>query len=313
MAGKKRLPYLQLYTQDIRGEQTLLRCSFEARYVWREMLGFMHESPDRGFLLHANGDPMTEQDLANMIAPDPHFKGDSLERMRNCLYELEMNGVFSRDRRKIIYNRRMVRDEKKATTARTNGKGGGNPKLKSGDKSEINPRYIGDKSDLEHGVSPENIKGIQPSVNLTLGIPETRDQRPLNIVSNNKQQQQHTVARAAVEFGKQIGKLTGMDKDPRWFGDAPRIERWLSQGWDFDLDIIPAIQRVMARRTGPPNSLKFFEPAIADQHAERLTPLPKGTANARPTQPTRSERARESLEKALQDPGPLEEPALNPG
>jgi hypothetical protein len=41
------------------------------------------------------------------------------------LDELERNGVFSRDKRKCIYSRRMIRDEKKGRIARENGKKGG--------------------------------------------------------------------------------------------------------------------------------------------------------------------------------------------
>lgn len=179
MSRKKtdRLPYMKHYTQDMRGEQTLKRCSWEARYIWREMLDFMHEAPERGFLMHANGDPMSEQDLASMIALDPTYSGSLIERIRSCLLELEMNGVFSRDRRKIIFNRRMVREAKKEATARQNGKNGGNPALKPGDKSEINRRYLGDKSDLESPITSDGKKEIRPLVNQNVVIPETRDQR----------------------------------------------------------------------------------------------------------------------------------------
>ena len=300
MARKTRLPYLQLYTQDIRGEQTLLRCSFEARYVWREMLGFMHESPERGYLMHANGDPMTEQDLTQMIAPDPHYAGSALDRMRNCILELEMNGVFSRDRRKIIYNRRMVRDEKKAETARSNGKKGGNPKLKTEDNSEINGSKNGDKSDLGQPATHDEQREIQPSDKgrdkLRVQRPESRDH-----VIDDKSSTTTPPAQPAnvvVAVGDRISEITGWDKDPRWFGDYSRLRFWLDEGWDVELDIIPTVRLMMAKRKTPPQTLQYFERAIADANAQRLTPVPKGNPDEhRPV--SRTTRASASLDRAL--------------
>lgn len=71
----------------------------------------------------------------------------------------------------------------------------------------------------------------------------------------------------------------GVRNDPNWHGDGGRVRAWLNDGADLELDILPTIKRVMAKRNGqgPPTSLKYFDQAIADAKATRLTPLPAGT------------------------------------
>lgn len=83
----------------------------------------------------------------------------------------------------------------------------------------------------------------------------------------------------------------GIDKDFRgsWSSQRPRLQVWLSK-WDLERDILPTVQRLMATRLkagrGPPNTLAFFEGAIADAFASRTAPLPIGTperaTNAKP-------------------------------
>jgi hypothetical protein len=64
--------------------------------------------------------------------------------------------------------------------------------------------------------------------------------------------------------------------DPRCIGIAYGVQAWLSNGWNADL-IKQTVEAVMARRTSAPRSLRYFEQAIADTHAERERSLP--TAN----------------------------------
>lgn len=92
-------------------------------------------------------------------------------------------------------------------------------------------------------------------------------------------------ARTVFELGEQIAELVGWKDDPNWFGDYSRLQVWLDTGHDFDLDILPTITRIMAKKTGPPPStLKYFEKAIADAKAQRLKPMPEGDPrNAQPS------------------------------
>lgn len=87
------------------------------------MLDLMHDSPRRGFLQLANGQPMSEEQLANAA-------GVQVNEARQLVLELENSGVFSRTKTGIIFNRKMVRDDSKRRKCRAAGKKGGNPTLK---------------------------------------------------------------------------------------------------------------------------------------------------------------------------------------
>lgn len=102
---------------------------------------------------------------------------------------------------------------------------------------------------------------------------------------------------------KQISILVGAEDDPRWYGNLQRIDQWIANGWDPELDIYPTIKVVMSKRTAPPQSAKYFEQAIADAHAKRTNPqpLPKGNPNHGTHQPTREQRINDALERAWVD------------
>lgn len=106
-----------------------------------------------------------------------------------------------------------------------------------------------------------------------------------------------------VEVGKEIGRITGLDKDPRWFGDYSRVAEWLQAGWDAELDIYPTVRKLMGKRSDPPRSLKYFEQAIADAYASRMKPIPEGKSNAEfrggGRQGGKSDRARAAVSRAL--------------
>jgi uncharacterized protein YdaU (DUF1376 family) len=86
--------------------------------------------------------------------------------------------------------------------------------------------------------------------------------------------------------GELLAEIVGWKNDPRWMGDYSRLAVWLERGLDFDLDIRPTIERVMAKKTGdPPRSLKYFEQAIADAHAQRMQPVAKGRTHERADKP----------------------------
>ncbi|WP_209881469.1 hypothetical protein [Azospirillum soli] len=77
----------------------------------------------------------------------------------------------------------------------------------------------------------------------------------------------------------QVLRLVGVHDDPRWLGSYGRVQQWLADGADPELDIYPTVQRVMARRgaQGPPGSLDYFDLPIADAIASRTRPMPEGT------------------------------------
>jgi hypothetical protein len=69
-------------------------------------------------------------------------------------------------------------------------------------------------------------------------------------------------------------RLQHLEKDdPRSIGVAYSVQSWLTGGWNADV-IRQAVETVMSRRTEPPRSIRYFEGAIAQAHAERDRPLP---------------------------------------
>ncbi len=109
----------------------------------------------------------------------------------------------------------------------------------------------------------------------------------------------NAVVSARADLSKKIGEILGWDKNPNWFGDFSRIESWLNAGWDSELDIIPTIQRLGAGKKQI-KTLKYFEQAIADSHASRLQPTPKGNLNGtRQPQLTYRQRLEASLDEGI--------------
>lgn len=106
--------------------------AYGARGLWMDMLCIAATAEPYGYLV-VNGRPLDAADIARLT-------GGQLHEVEILLSELERNGVFSRDRAKRIYSRRMVRDAKKAAIARKNGKEGGNPTLtnKTGNSASDN-------------------------------------------------------------------------------------------------------------------------------------------------------------------------------
>jgi hypothetical protein len=114
-------PWMKFYPSDWRSDPMLRMCSIAARGLWMEMLCLMHEADPYGHLV-VNKKPPSDTQLGLLTGVDP-------STVRTLISELEEAGVFSRNRSGVIYSRRMVDDDKKAQTARKNGKFGGNPNL----------------------------------------------------------------------------------------------------------------------------------------------------------------------------------------
>ena len=96
-------------------------CTLAARGLWMEMLCIMAEAKPIGHLV-IEGLAPTDTQLAMLAGAPP-------DQVPELLVELESAGVFSRSVEGVIFSRRMVDDDKKARTARRNGRRGGNPNL----------------------------------------------------------------------------------------------------------------------------------------------------------------------------------------
>ena len=84
-----------------------------------------------------------------------------------------------------------------------------------------------------------------------------------------------------VAVGRRVLDAMGVKfDDPRWAGSLGLVSQWLADGCDPEMDILPTVRALMAKRgnRGPPNTLKFFAQAIADAKADRVAPMPTATA-----------------------------------
>jgi hypothetical protein len=62
-----------------------------------------------------------------------------------------------------------------------------------------------------------------------------------------------------------------------------KVAAWLARGYDFDLDIFPAVTEVAETVRGPIVSANCFDQAIARHHAARTVPQPeKASGNVLP-------------------------------
>lgn len=104
-------------------------------------------------------------------------------------------------------------------------------------------------------------------------------------------------------IGEKIYAIAGMDQNPNYFGENWRIDSWLASGWDVEMDILPTIKRLMSKKDTPPSTIKYFETAIADAHASRLAPVPKGKAYGTTRKPSGKFTVQDAIAQANRELG----------
>ncbi len=115
------LPWSKFFWSDWTSDEALKQCSLAAQGLWMRMLCICATGDPIGYLT-IKGNPLDAKGVA-ISAGVPMGEAESL------MAELELWGVFSRDRSGRIYSRRIVRDAAISAKARKNGKMGGNPSL----------------------------------------------------------------------------------------------------------------------------------------------------------------------------------------
>ena len=124
-----QVPWMKWYPADWRSETTLRMVGREARSLWVDLLGIMHEAD--GFLLIGGLKPTLKQ-LSQIL-------GDPEEKIAALLHELQTASVCSINDAGVIYSRRMVKDRQKSAVLSQAGKAGGNPRLKPTLKPTLKP------------------------------------------------------------------------------------------------------------------------------------------------------------------------------
>jgi hypothetical protein len=138
----KKLPWGMFYWSDYAGDPKLRLCSLAAQGLWMRMLCIAAEHD--GYVA-VNDEALDDEALASIV-------GKPVEQVSECVAELERRGVFSRDRRGVVFSRRMINDRKRRDKAKEWGRKGGNPTLrkqrensgedKGGVKADVKPRLI---------------------------------------------------------------------------------------------------------------------------------------------------------------------------
>lgn len=117
----KKLPAIMFYPSDWHNDVKVQNLSLHDRAIWYELLLIMHVAEERGKLIH-NGAPMDTNWLAKKIGIKPAM-------MQKALHKFCQSGVAYTDDKGIIYNKRMVQDERLRQVRAEAGKQGGNPVL----------------------------------------------------------------------------------------------------------------------------------------------------------------------------------------
>jgi hypothetical protein len=143
MSKKHDLPAMPFYFGDWMKCPEVRAMDLETRMIWFEMLGFMWESTERGYLT-LNGSKIENSMLARML-------GITEERLTLSLTIMGKLNVYSvREKDGAIYNRRMIRDEEIRHKRIQGGYLGGNPVLINKDDKDNLKGYP------KHKPSPED-------------------------------------------------------------------------------------------------------------------------------------------------------------
>lgn len=152
-----KLPAFQFYPSDWRKDLRVQSLTFEQRGVWFELLCLMHDSEERGRLV-LNSAPISCKILAGLIGIDAR-------KLQQILHVLLKQKVAYQDENGVIYNKRMVEDERIRKIRAHAGKKGGNPNLvKQNDKQNSTPSSSSSSSISEEDKSSSVKTGVLPEV-----------------------------------------------------------------------------------------------------------------------------------------------------
>lgn len=87
------------------------------------------------------------------------------------------------------------------------------------------------------------------------------------------------VSPQAFEVAKQVGELCGYPDPqawpPGWCGSPMTVQKWLTEGWPVEIITATCRGSIGKKRGSPPNTITYFEKAIAEAVAQHAAPLPK--------------------------------------
>jgi hypothetical protein len=227
----------KFFWSDWQGDPALRLCSLAAQGLWMRMLCVAASHDPIGYVAVA-GRGLEIPDLARLT-------GEDESEVQLLLGELERNGVFSRDRHRRIYNRRMVRDAKRAAVARENGKKGGNPSL--GNSGTNSGR---DKGEVKGDVKPHKPEARSHMPERAAALPESPRAELDRIEAALR-------CAARLENSPAPGLL-----------DLSPILGLMDAGYHLEQDILPTI-RAKKPNGKMPATWAYFVPAIHEARGRR--------------------------------------------
>jgi hypothetical protein len=159
------LPWSKFYWRDYESDPALKACSHGAQALWVRLLCIAAQHDPPGYVAVANK-PLDTPGVAKLT-------GWTVDEAQADIAELEKHGVFSRDKRRCIYSRRMVQDRIRRESAEKNGRKGGNPALISDRVKD--GKHNGNGASDNHQDKARHKGGLKPS---RARHPESRVQNP---------------------------------------------------------------------------------------------------------------------------------------
>lgn len=142
-------PYMHFYVGDWRKDPGVQSLDYEHRGVWMELLMFMDQNDDRGYLT-LNGEPMSDEEIANLL-------GLPEAKSKQMVSKILANRVASQDEETgIIYNRKMVREEELRRQKAEAGRKGGLAKAKQASIKGLSDDVAEDKQSVLRARAHDN-------------------------------------------------------------------------------------------------------------------------------------------------------------
>lgn len=94
------------------------------------------------------------------------------------------------------------------------------------------------------------------------------------------------VSDAAHSLAAEIAAIAGypepIDWPPGWCGAPMRVQTWLNEGWPREVILVAVRESMGRKRDGPPDTVNYFEKAVARAVARQSAPLPKVVTDSSP-------------------------------
>jgi hypothetical protein len=235
------LPYSKFFWNDYAGDQELRLCSLAAQGFWMRLLCIAGQSIETGFVL-LNGKKPTDEDLVKVT-------GATLEEVVSLRRELIAKGVCSKDRRDVLYCRRMVNEEKKRSKSRDGGKIGGPASL--------------DKQKGIHATRGDT-RAPYSKPESRVHIPDSRLLECMRL------------------FCSELGQVFD-PSGPAHLNWSSALRRMMvDDGLDLELDILPVVKsaRASGRLPAEIKTPNLFREGALMMHAQRVTGQPVPTVQS---------------------------------